>query len=124
MTEEQFIKTILTAVEKNFPKDCTSCGHRFYTYKEYVQETSPLGLPLSYDAEVDNWRPQSPLGFHAYCKCNFCSNTLTTDIKSLENDTIWQLLSWIKEEMKHRGISSRILLNDVRGKMRKQALGE
>ena len=124
MTEEQVVKTILTAVEKNFPKDCTCCGHRFHTYKEYLQGTYPLGEPLSNDAAIDDWRPQKPLGFLAYWKCKFCSNTLTTKIDSLEKDTTWQLLSWLKEEMNSKGVSNSAILNDIRVKMRQQVLGE
>ena len=124
MTEEQVLKTILTAVEKNFPKDCTSCKHRFYTYKEYLQKTYPLGAPVSNDAVINDWHPQRPLGFLAYWKCKFCSNTLTTNINSLEKDTVWQLLSWLKEEMKSRGVSNSAILNDIRVKMRKQVLSE
>lgn len=123
MTEQQVIKTILTAVEENFPKDCTCCGHSFSTYKQYLKETYPLGSPLSNDAAIGNWQPQKPLGFLAYWKCKLCSNTLTTNINSLENDTVWQLLSWIKEETTIRKISSTELLNDIRGKIRKMVLG-
>ena len=122
MTEEQVVETIFTAVANNFPKDCSCCGHRFHTYNDYIQETSILGTPFSYDAENKDWRPATPLGFHAYCKCNFCSNALTTNIDSLEPDTIWQLLAWIKEETNNRGVSSRELLNEIRGKMRKHVL--
>ena len=122
MTEKQVIKTILTAVEENFPKDCTSCRHRFHTYKDYIQETTLLGTPISYDAENKNWLPGTPLGFHSYCKCNYCSNTLTTNIDSLKRDTTWHLLAWIKEETKNRGVSSREILNDIREKMRKHVL--
>ena len=65
-----------------------------------------------------------PLGLHSYCKCNFCSNTLTTNIDSLKPDTIWQLLAWIKEETNNRGVSSRELLNEIREKMRKHVLAK
>ena len=124
MTDEQVSKIILAAVEKNFPKDCTCCGHRSQSYREYLQVASPLGPPLSYDAAFENWRPSKPLGFLAYWTCNFCSNTLTTNINALEVDTIWQLLSWVKEQTKQRGISSSALLKDIQGKMMKQALGD
>ena len=123
MTEEQVVKIILTAVEKNFPKVCSCCSHRFQTYKDYLQDTFPLGEPLSNDAAIDDWRPETPLGFLSYSKCKSCTNTLTTNIGSLDKETIWQLLSWIKEEMKHRGVSNSAILNDIRAKMRQQVLG-
>ena len=124
LTKEHVIKIILNAVEKNFPKDCTCCGHHFPTYKEYLQDTHPLGSPISYDAENEDWQPQKPLGILAYWKCKFCCNTLTTNINDLEIETIWQLLSWIKEESIRRGVSSKSILHEIRSKMRKQVLGE
>jgi hypothetical protein len=123
MTEEQVTKTILTAVEKNFPKDCSCCGHLFHTYKDYLEGTTPLATPISYDAEIGNWQPQKPLGFIAYWKCNSCSNTLTTNLHSLETETIWQLLTWLKKETKSREVSRKELLESIRAKMRKQVLG-
>lgn len=124
MTEEQVIKIILTALEKNFPKDCSCCGHRFYTFKEYLNENQLLGPPRSYDAEIEEWHPKKPLGIYAFARCNFCSNTLTTNLSSLKDETTWQLLSWIRDEMKQKGVSSSVLLNDIRGKILKQISGE
>jgi hypothetical protein len=124
LTEEQVTKIILTEVEKNFPKDCACCGYRFHTYKELLQGAHPLGAPQSHDATIEDWRPQDPLGFLAYWSCGFCSNTLTTNINSLEIEATWQLLSWIKKKMKKRGVSSELLLSNIRERMMAQAFGE
>jgi hypothetical protein len=124
LSEVQVINFIRTAVEKQFPKICSPCGHRFYTFKEYLQNTDHIGQPHSYDAEIQDWRPNKPLGALAYAKCKFCKNTMATSLFSLEVETMWQLLSWIKEETSKRGVSSSDILNDLKVKITNQVLNE
>ena len=121
MTEDQIINIIHKAVESQFPKNCTACGHRFKSMKEHLEYTTHLGQPRSYDADMKDWQPSYPLGTFYFSKCK-CGNTLALDSYSVEVDTMWQMLAWIKKESPRRDLSVGELLNDLRAKMNAQVL--
>ena len=124
LNEDQVIKIIRTNVENQFPKNCSACGHQFSSLKEYLQNTVHLGKPYSYDAEMQDWKPQKPLGTFSFSQCNFCGNTVALGSSSMKVTTMLQLLWWAKNEKTQRGVSIRDLLNDLRAKIDNQVLTE
>ena len=122
LTEDQIINIIREEVESQFPKNCTACGYRFCSLKEYIENTTHLGKPRSYDAETQNWQPTTPLGIFAFSKCKNCGNTLTISSSRTNVATMQQLLGWIKKEILRRGIKADELLNDLRVKIEGQVL--
>ena len=122
LSEGQVVDIIHAAVEKQFPKDCFSCGRRFNSMKEYLENTVHVGQPLSYDADEQDWQPSNPLGTFSFSDCE-CGNTLVLGSnKVVDTETMWQLLSWVKKEAKRRAISVDEQLNDLRAKMNAQVL--
>ena len=88
MTEDQVINIIRTNVEQQFPKSCNACGRRFSSLKEYLQNTVHVGNPHSYDAEIQDWRPQNPLGTYSFSDCK-CGNTMVLGSSNVEVETMW-----------------------------------
>ena len=123
MTEDQVINIIRTNVEQQFPKNCNTCGRRFSSLKEYLQNTVHVGNPHSYDAEIENWRPHNPLGTFSFSNCK-CGNTLVLGSSRMSAVTMWRLLWWARKEKSQRKISVNELLNDLRIKIDNQALSE
>ena len=104
MTEDQVINIIRTSVEQQFPKDCNVCGFRFNSMKEYLLNTDHIGAPHSFDAELENWRPYSPIGTYSFSDCK-CGNTMVLGSSNVEVETMCQLLDWVKKEGQRRDIS-------------------
>jgi hypothetical protein len=124
LTEDQVINIIREEAESLFPKNCTACGHRFYSLKEYLENTVHLGKPRCYDAEVQAWQPHDPMGIFAFSNCKNCGNTLTISSSKTNIMTMWQLLEWIKNAVLRRGVASDELLNGLRATIENQVLNE
>ena len=123
MNEDDVVKIIRSFIEKQFPKVCSNCDRRFGTLKEYLQETTNLGKPISYDASMGKWQPEKPIGTLSYAKCP-CENTLVIGSKGIGMITMWRLLLFARQETRRRGISTEDLLAHIRDKIDKQALSE
>ena len=122
LSEEQVVDIIQSAVERLFPRNCPSCGRRFISMKEYLENTVHLGQPRSYDADMQDWQPNSPLGTFSFSQCK-CGNTITlSSSRVVDTETMWQLLSWVKKEAQRRDIPINELLNELRAKMNAQVL--
>ena len=121
LREDQVIDFIRADFESQFPKSCAVCGHLFKSVKEYIENTVHIGQPCSYDAHMQDWQPNRPLGVFAFSKCN-CGNTLTLCSSSVEDETMRQLLAWFKKEGQRRSVSISELLNDLRAKVEAQVL--
>jgi hypothetical protein len=123
MTEEQVILTVRTYIEKQFPKECKNCGYRYGSLKEYLQKTTHIGEPHSYDAEFEDWQPRKPLGTYSFADCK-CGNTLVIGSSRMKVATMLCLLWWAKKEKAKRGITINELLTDLRKKIDAQVLSE
>ena len=123
MTEEQVINIVRAYIEKQFPKACKNCGYRYGSLKEYLQTTTHIGEPHSYDAEVENWQPKNPLGTYSFADCK-CGNTLVIGSSRMNVATMWRLLWWAKKEKAKRGITMNELLSALREKIDNQVLEE
>jgi hypothetical protein len=123
MTEDQVVNIIRTNVEQQFPKDCSCCGFRFNSLTEYLLNTTHVGDPHSYDAELENWRPKNPFGTYSFSDCK-CGNTLVLGSSRMKVATMLRLLWWAREEVSRRDVSVDEILNDLRRKVDNQVLSE
>jgi hypothetical protein len=123
MNEKKAVEIIRRFIEKQFPKECPNCHRRFMTLKEFVQETTHVGNPVSYDADLGEWQPEKPLGTYSYSNCP-CGNTLIISSDKMGLFMMWRLLYWARGEIRKRGISPEDLLVHIREKIDEQVLGE
>ena len=123
MTEAEVIQIMRQHVAGLFPKVCPNCHRRFATLREYILATQPVGATMSYDAEMEDWKPMEPVGTAAMSNCP-CGTTLTLSSEGMSLLQMWRLLNWARVETKRRGMSQVELLNYVRLEIRKQVLAE
>ncbi len=123
MNEVEVVQIIRSFIEEQFPKKCPNCNRVFTSLKEYVLETSHVGKPVSFDADMGEWKPEKPMGTHSYANCP-CGNTLIISSDNMNLRTMWRLLFWAKCECWRRGISTQDLLDHLREKIDKQVLSE
>src|SRR5664279_1262541 len=121
MTEAEVIQIMRQHVAGLFPKVCPNCHRRFATLREYILATQPLGATMSYDAEMEDWKPMQPVGTTAMANCP-CGTTLTLSSEGMPLIQMWRLLNWARVETKRRGTSQEELLNHVRLEIRRQVL--
>jgi hypothetical protein len=123
MNEVEVVQIIRDYIETQFPKKCSNCNRIFGTLREYVKETTHAGKPVSFDADIGEWKPERPLGTHSYANCP-CGNTLIISSDNMSLRTMWRLLFWAKCESWRRGISTQELLEHIRKQIDDQVLGE
>ena len=123
LVEAEVVTIVRDHIERRFPMNCSMCGHLFTSLKDYLEYTTHLGRPISYDADARDWRPLKPLGTLSYANCK-CGTTLTIGSKGMGLLTMWRLLRWARNESSSRGISMGQLLDDLRKKIDQQVLSE
>jgi hypothetical protein len=123
MNEADVIATVRAHIESKFPMACSKCGHEFMSLKDYLRYTTHLGDPVSYDAELKNWRPSTPVGTISFANCR-CGTTLSISSQGMGLMTMWRLLWWARTESARRHVETRALLEDLREKIDQQVLGE
>ena len=69
-----------------------------------------------YDAADGDFQPRDPIGTLGMVNCS-CGTTLALSTKDMDLTTMWQLLEWVKTEMKRRDCDASDLLADVRRKI-------
>jgi hypothetical protein len=121
VVEDEVIKIVRDHIEQQFPMTCSMCGRLFDSLKAYLEYTTHLGKPVSYDAEAGDWRPLDPLGTLSYANCQ-CGTTLTISSHGMGLLTMWRLLRWARKESLSRGVSMGELLDDLRKKIDQQVL--
>ena len=110
-------------IETKFPKSCSKCGRTFASLKEYLQTTTHVGSPVSYDADLKSWRPFKPVGTLSFANCK-CGTTLAISSDGMGLVVMWRLLRWARKESTARNISVGELLDGVREKIDRQVLGQ
>lgn len=121
MTEKEAIEIIQNYINTQFPKDCPKCGRRYNSLREYLQNTTHQGDPISYDAEDGDWKPKKPIGTFSLANCQ-CGTTLSVDSSEMKLGTMWRLLFWTRVETLKRGMSMRELLSHLRQEIDKKVL--
>ena len=122
MNEHDVVAVVRAHIETKFPKVCTKCGRTFASLKEYLQGTTHIGNPVSYDADMKNWSPFKPVGTLSFANCP-CGTTLAVSSDGMGLIVMWRLLRWARKESAARNISVGDLLDGVRAKIDRQVLG-
>jgi len=123
-TENDVIDTIRNHIDTRvFPMSCTCCGKAFSSLKSYLKNTTPVGKPVSYDAQQGNWKPRKPFGTASLSNCA-CGNTLSISSSGMPVITMWRLLGWARQESRRRDIAVSDLLEYIRNRIDEQALAE
>lgn len=123
MNEDDVVAVVRAHIETKFPKVCSKCGRTFASLKEYLQSTTHVGSPISYDADLKKWRPRQPVGTLSFANCR-CGTTLAVSSDGMGLIVMWRLLRWARRESARRKISVGELLVGVREKIDRQVLGQ
>ena len=110
-------------IEGKFPKTCGLCGHVYPSLTEYVRETSHVGQPMSYDAELEDWEPREPVGTFALALCS-CGTSMAIDSGGMRLITLWRLMRFARTETKRRSITVSAFLALIRAEIDRQVLAE
>ncbi|HTV62289.1 MAG TPA: hypothetical protein VMH30_06940 [Verrucomicrobiae bacterium] len=123
MTESEVIQVVRQHFESFFPKVCPNCSRRFETLREYIRLTKRVGRPLSYDAELGDWKTRQPIGTVAMVNCP-CGNTLALTTDGMMISKRLALLDWMRIETHRQGVSPAELLDHLRDMVRRQVLDD
>lgn len=123
MTDAEIVQMMRAHFEGLFPKVCPNCGRRYENVREYVENTTPTGPTISYDAELRDWKPAQPIGALAAANCP-CGTTIALSTAGMSVAQIHAVLEWVKVETTRRGLSPRELIGWVRDEIRRQVLAE
>jgi hypothetical protein len=123
LNEHEVIAVVRAHIESKFPKLCSKCGRTFASLKEYLQSTTHVGNPISYDADLKKWRPCKPVGTLSFANCP-CGTTLAISSDGMGLIVMWRLLRWARRESARRSIGVGELLNGVREEIDRQVLGQ
>ncbi|MGW8370225.1 MAG: hypothetical protein ACWGPN_16295 [Gammaproteobacteria bacterium] len=123
MNEDDVVTIVRAHIERKFPMTCSKCGRRFASLRDYLLNTTHVGSPVSYDAELTDWRPRLPIGTMSFANCR-CGTTLSISSQGMGLMAMWRLLRWARKESLQRNISTRELLDGVRSKIDRQVLAE
>jgi len=116
MEEKEVITTIREFISKQFPKECNCCGKRYQSFREYLQNTTHAGKPISYDAEYEDWNPVKPIGSISISNCT-CGSSLAISSMGMNLFTLGRLMNWARIEAKKRGVAISDILEDIRNKI-------
>jgi hypothetical protein len=123
VTFEESVRLVRAHVERQFPKTCGMCGQVFGSLTDYVRITSHVGQPVSYDAELDDWRPRKPVGTFALALCS-CGTSLAIGSEGMRITTLWRLMRFARTETRRRGVTVPQYLALIRGEIDRQVLAE
>ena len=122
MTEAEATAIVLRHFESLFPKRCAVCGREFASLRHYIEVTSPVGHPRSYDADFGDWDTTAPLGSLALANCP-CGSTLAVSTDGMDAAMHGELLQWLKAETERQGRSPSEILDRMRATIRAQVAG-
>lgn len=121
MTEDEVVRVLHEYFDSLFPKVCPNCNRGFATLLEYIQVTKRVGMPISYDANDDDWNTTQPIGTAVYANCP-CGSTLSLTTEDLQLPKRLELLNWMRMETQRKGVSPSELLEYLRNKIRRRVL--
>lgn len=123
MDKSDAVRIVREFASKQFPRDCSCCGKHYASLRDYVRDTTPVGKPVSYDAENQDWNPTRPIGTISMANCT-CGSTLSVDSAGIPLTTLWALMKWAKSESKERNMGMRDLLDELRAAIDQSVLEE
>jgi hypothetical protein len=123
VTEAEAVHIMIEHLQGLFPKSCPNCERRFATLREFYLQTTPAGTPVSYDLELDDLKPQRPVGAVAVSNCP-CGSSLALTSDGMPLFRLWALLLWARSETSRRGITTTELLQHLRTVVRQQVIAK
>jgi hypothetical protein len=88
---------------------------------EILRNTTHTGKPVSYDADMGDWKPLRPVGTLSYAN-GPCGTTLAISTKGMKLVTMWRLMGWARKEIRNRNTDVEELLTQLRQKIDKKVL--
>lgn len=119
--EDEIIGFIRAYIDTLFPKTCPQCGRTYENLREYVMGTTPVGEAISYDLELGELSPERPVGAIALAQCP-CGKSLALATTDRKVSDVHFVLKWVRAEAERRGQAIPELINDIRMKIRQQAM--
>jgi hypothetical protein len=123
MIEAEVVRLMREHLESQFPKVCPTCQRKYANLREYILTTRRVEPSISYDAEVEDWNPQEPIGTATYSTCP-CGSTLALSSHGMPVLRLWSLYNWARVEKKRRAMTMQQLLSYLRDRIRQQVLEE
>jgi hypothetical protein len=123
VTEAEIISIVRRHIDRKFPKKCSKCGVVYRSLAEYLRNTTHIGPPVSYDAELGIWTPIAPIGTISIANCR-CGTSLAIDSEGIGLWSMIRMLHWARRETRTRGVSMNHLLEEIRAKIDEQVLAE
>lgn len=121
LSDKEAVHVIWSHVAGHFPKVCASCGQRYASLKEYLEATSHVGPPISYDEEMGYKVPKEGYGTVSLANCP-CGTTISISSRGIGLGNMWRLLRWARAKSKERRISVTRVLEEVRQEIDRRAL--
>ncbi|HEX7652337.1 MAG TPA: hypothetical protein VF607_02450 [Verrucomicrobiae bacterium] len=118
---QEVIEVIYQHILTLFPKPCPNCGRVYTSYQDYLATVEVVGKPISYDIEVNDFKPVDPSGNFSFANCP-CGNTLTLTSQGMAIEKIWLVLAWVKAETKKRQCDPRDVLDNIRTQVRERGM--
>ena len=114
---EAFIPPMLEMAETQFPRVCNACKRPYRNFKQFVQETKPIGVPtIMLDAETD------PIGMMSWTNCE-CGSTLIVSCERRDEDMRHsEFTRVLKAEAQASGRPIKDLLLAIRAEVRRRLL--
>ena len=122
MTEDDVVRIVRAYIEGQFPRSCPTCGRRFGSLREYLENTTHLDSPVLYHETGDNHAHE--LGPMSLANCNTCGTTMTVGSRDIPRVQMAELMRWARRESAQHQISLQQVLHHVRELIDAQVLGE
>jgi hypothetical protein len=121
MTYLEALEIVRRHFESLFPKNCSTCGRRFDSLREYILSTRRVGQAVSYDAELGDWQTPRPIGSLAFANCP-CGSTLVLGTEGMPLPQRQALLAWVRDETERQHVTPSDLLERIRDDLRREVL--
>lgn len=121
--DDEVVLILTEHVKRQFPKSCSACGVVYATARGFVGTVEHVGMPVSYDAEVGNWRPSRPIGAVGLSNCP-CGNTIGITSRGMRLRDLWKLLAWLRRESRRTGDPVSLLFTRLRRRVDERIMGQ
>jgi endogenous inhibitor of DNA gyrase (YacG/DUF329 family) len=121
MTEDDVIRVMRVYIEQQFPRVCPTCGRRFESLRDYLENTTHLDSPIIYEKDGEDHSVH--LGPMSLANCNTCGTTITVGSSNIPRAQLAELLRWARRESAQRHITVRQLLHHLRDRIDAQVFG-
>lgn len=123
MMDARLARMVRGHFERLFPRSCPRCGRSYASLRDFIEGTTRVGHPRSYDAEVGDWMPTEPLGTMTVSNCS-CGTTLALSTQGMPLPELHAGMHWLKTESQRRQKPPEEVLACLRDNIRQQVLTE